>query len=175
MTWTIPRTEDVGATQSMTVELTNSAGDSSSPNLSVVHPISAYWWFITLHSVATSCRACQVWGRARITIRTGPTLGAFFLRQACTGPGPHIERQCCAVSGLPIFKRLEVNGRENDTAINFRTTTWQKCEAVSRRDRISGSKTCVSLNSRHESNGEEREDGRRTGSGGRWSCRSWRP
>jgi len=40
----------------------------------------------------------------------------------------------------------------------LRATTSQKCAAVPRRARIEGSKTCVSLNSRLESNKEEEEE-----------------
>ena len=42
---------------------------------------------------------------------------------------------------------------------DLRTTASQKCEAVSRRARISGSKTFVSLNSSIESNDEQEGDG----------------
>ena len=42
--------------------------------------------------------------------------------------------------------------------MNLRTSTMQKCEVFPRRARIQGSYTCVSLNSRLESNKEEEEE-----------------
>ena len=42
------------------------------------------------------------------------------------------------------------------TVLNLRKSFLQKCEAVPRRARVEGSSTCVSLNSRLESN-EEKE------------------
>ena len=41
------------------------------------------------------------------------------------------------------------------SVLNLRTTTSQKCEALPRRARIEGSQTCVSADSRLESNKEE--------------------
>ena len=43
------------------------------------------------------------------------------------------------------------------TVLNLRTTTSQKCAAVPRRARIEGSYSFVSLNSRLESNKEEKK------------------
>ena len=45
------------------------------------------------------------------------------------------------------------------TALNFRTTTLQKCAAVLRGARIEGSQTFVSLNSRLESDEEGKKKG----------------
>ena len=41
------------------------------------------------------------------------------------------------------------------SVLNLRTATSQKCEALPRRARIEGSQTCVSADSRLESNKEE--------------------
>jgi hypothetical protein len=45
------------------------------------------------------------------------------------------------------------------TVLDFRTTTSQNCEAVSRRARIQGAETFVSLNSSFESDEEEKKKG----------------
>ena len=47
-----------------------------------------------------------------------------------------------------------------EPVFNLRTTTSHNCAAVSRRARIRGAETCVSLNSRRGSNKEEEEEKR---------------
>ena len=58
----------------------------------------------------------------------------------------------CAAAKGGTFARSSIRA-------NVRIATWQKCAAVSRRARISGSRLCASLNSRIESDDEE-EDSR---------------
>ena len=72
----------------------------------------------------------------------------------------HTTLVVLALSGLVThqsFKKAKLRQDvEIGTLLNLRTSTSQKCEAVLRRARIQGSKTCVSLNSGVESNkGEE--------------------
>jgi len=60
---------------------------------------------------------------------------------------------------LTTFQKAESGEEEEEedgTVLKLRTTTSQKCAAIPRRARIQGSWTCVSLNSRLESNKERR-------------------
>ena len=64
-----------------------------------------------------------------------------ILRIVCE---PTSVRQASGFRAVPI-----------GTALNLRTTALHKCAVVPRRARIQGAQTCVSLNSRLESNKEE--------------------
>jgi len=58
-------------------------------------------------------------------------------------------------------RRVTPPGSSLSIVLNLRTTTSQKCEAVPRRARIQGSWNFESLNSRLESNKEEKKSGSR--------------
>ena len=77
----------------------------------------------------------------------------------CDDPQPATRRCLSSCVGLDLALEQSHQVRRSAGAeCDFRTTTSQKCEAVERRARISGSQTCVSLNSRMESNTEEDEE-----------------